>query len=55
MNTKSPADLTDEERLLTEFEQNHIYHNTTNDNEAIEDVLDEDLDIFDMGLAYQDD
>ena len=53
MNTKSAADLTDEERLLTEFRQNHINHNTTNDDETIEDVLEGDLNIFDMALAYQ--
>ena len=55
MNTKSAAEMTDEERLLTEFQQNLIIHNTTNDHEAIDDVLEEDLDIFDMALAYQDD
>ena len=55
MNTKGAADLTDEERLLTDFQKNHIAHNTTNDDEAIDDVLDEDLDIFDMALGYQDD
>ena len=51
MNTKS----TDEEQLLTDSQQNHIDHNRTNDDEAIDDVLDEDLDIVDMALAYQDD
>ena len=50
-----PADLTGEERLPTDFQQNHIDHNMTNNDEAIEDVLDEDLDIFYMALAYQDD
>ena len=55
MHTKDTAELTDEERLLTEFHQNHIDHNRTNDDEAIDDVLEEDLDIFDMSLAYQDD
>ena len=55
MNTKGAADLTDEERLLTDFRQNHIDHNTTNDDEAIDDVLDEDLDIFDMALTHQND
>ena len=54
-NTKYIAELTDEERLVTEFRQKHINHNTTNDDEAIDDVLDEDLDIFDMSLACQDD
>ena len=55
MNTKGTAELTDEERLLTDFQQNHMDHNTTKDDEAIDDVLDEELDIFDMALAYQDD
>ena len=55
MNRKGAAEVTDEERLLTDFQQNHIDHNTTNDDESIDDVLDEDLDIFDMVLAYQDD
>ena len=55
LHTKDTAELTDEERLLTDFQQNHIDHNTTNDDEAIDDVVDEDLDIFDMALAYQDD
>ena len=55
MNTKGAAKLTDEERLLTDFQQNHIHRNKTNDDEAIDDVLDEDLDIFEMALAYQDD
>ena len=55
MNTKGTADLTEEERLLTDFQQKHIDHNTTNDDEAIDDVLDEDLDIFDMALAFQGD
>ena len=54
MNMNGTAELTDEERLLTDFQQNHIDHNTTNDDEAIDDVLDEDLNIFDMALAYQD-
>ena len=55
MNTKGTAELTDGERLLTDFQRNHIDHKTTNDDEAIDDVLDEDLDIFDIVLAYQDD
>ena len=55
MNTKSTADLKDVERLLTDFQQTHIDHNKTKDDEANEDVLDEDLDIFDMARAYQDD
>ena len=55
INTKSAADLTDEERLLTEFRQKYINRNTKNDDEAIDEVWDEDLDIFDMALAYQDD
>ena len=55
MNTKGTAQLTDEERLLIDFQQNHIDHNTTNDNEAIDDVQDDGVDIFDMLRAYQDD
>ena len=45
----------DEERLLTDFKQNHIDHNMTNGDGAIDDVLYENLDIFDMALSYQDD
>ena len=55
INTKGNSDLTDEERLLTDFQQNDIDHNTTNDDKAIEDVLDKDLDIFDVAIAYQGD
>ena len=55
MTGKDTTELTDEERLLTDFQQNHTDHNTTNDDEAIDDVFDEYLDIFDMALAYQDD
>ena len=43
MNTKGTPDLTDEERLLADVQQNHIDHNKTHDDEAIENVLDEDL------------
>ena len=52
---KSTADLTDEERHLTGFQPDHIDHNTLNDDEAIDDVMDQDLNIFDIALAYQDD
>ena len=55
MNTKGTAELTDEERILSDFQQNHIDHNTKKDDEAIDDVLDEDLDLFDISLAYKDD
>ena len=55
MSTKGTADLTDEERLLTDFQKKHIDHNAKNDDEAIDDVLEEDLGILDMALAYQDD
>ena len=55
MKTKSTADLADEELLLTDFQLNHVNHNTKNDGEAIDDVMDKDLDIFEMALAYQDD
>ena len=44
--------MNDEERLITDFERNHDKNNTINDDEALYDVLDEDLDIFDMALAY---
>ena len=54
MNTRSINDLTDEERLLTDFQQNRNNHDTTNDGEAIDDVLDEDLNIFDVARAYKD-
>ena len=37
MNTKDTAKLTEEERLLTDFQQNHIGHSTKNDDEAIDD------------------
>ena len=52
MNTKGTTDLTDAERLLTDFQQNHIDHKTTNDDDTIDEMLDEDLDIFDITLAY---
>ena len=55
MNMKDTANLTNEERLITDFQQNNTDHNTKNDVEAIEDVLEEDLNIFDMALACQDD
>ena len=55
MTTEDTTDLTDEVRLLTDFQQNYSDYDTTNDDEAIDDVLDEDLDIFDMVLAYQED
>ena len=54
-NTNDTVGLTDEERLLSDFQQNHIDHNTTNVDEAIDDVLDKDIDIFEIFLAYQDD
>ena len=55
MNTKGASDLTNEERLLTEFQQNHIDHNTTNDDETIDDVLGEYLYVSDIALAYLED
>ena len=55
MITKGRTDLTDEEQLLPDFQQKHIDHNTTNDDEAIDGVLDEGFAIFDMALAYLDD
>ena len=49
------ADISDKERLITEIERNYDKNNTINDDEALGDVLDEDLDIFDMAVPYQDD
>ena len=40
--------------MITNFERNHYRNNAINDVEALNNVLDEDVDIFDMGLAYQD-
>ena len=53
--TTKAAEISDEERLITDSERNHDKNNTINDDEALDDVLDEDLDLFDMALAYQDD
>ena len=41
--------------MITDFERIHDKNNTINDDEALDDVLEEDIDIFDMALAYQDD
>ena len=51
MNTNDTAELRYEKRLLTDFLRNHIEYNTTNDGEAIDNVLDQDLDIFQMALS----
>ena len=53
--TTTAAHISDEERLITDFERDHDKNSTINDDEALDDILDEDLDIFDMALAYQDD
>ena len=45
----------DEKRLLNGFERRSTNVNVENGDEALDDVLDEDLDIFDLALAYTDD
>ena len=53
--TNRTNDDDDEERLLSGFERNGTKANVENGDEALDDVLDEDLDIFDLALAYTDD
>ena len=48
-------DEVDEKRLINGFERYSIKTNVENGEEALDDVLDEDLDIFDLALAYTDD
>ena len=43
--TTKAAEISDEERLITDFVRNDDKNNTINDDEALDDVLDEDLDI----------
>ena len=57
--TKRATDQTNEEdderRLLNGFERNGTKANVENGDEALDDVLDEYLDIFELALAYTDD
>ena len=45
----------DEQRLIREFDQNVQDNDAENEDEALNEVLDEDLDIFDLAMAYGDD
>ena len=57
--TKRATDQTngedDEKRLLSGFERNSTKASVENGDEALDDVLDEEIDIFDLALAYTDD
>ena len=53
--TDRTNDEDDEKRLLHVFERRSTKANVENGHEALDDVLDEDLDIFDLALAYTDD
>ena len=48
-------DEDDERRLLRGFERNSMKEDVENGDEALDDVLDEDLNIFDLALASTDD
>ena len=50
--TDQTNDEDDEKRLLNGFERRRTKANVENGDEALDDVLDEDLDIFDLALAY---
>ena len=50
--TNQTNDEDDEKRLLSGFERNSTKANVENGDEALDDVLDEALDIFDLALAY---
>ena len=52
--TNQTNDEDDERRLLNGFEWNSTKANVENGDEALDDVLVEDLDIFDLALAYTD-
>ena len=53
--TDQTNDEDDEKRLLNGSERRSTKANVENGAEALNDVLDEDLDIFDLALAYTDD
>ena len=53
--TDQANDEDDEKRLLSVFERNSTKANVENGDEELDDVLDEDLDIFDLVLVYKDD
>ena len=53
--TDQTKDEDDEKRLLNGFERRSKKANVENGDKALDDVLDEDLDIFDLALAYTDD
>ena len=53
--TDGTNDEDDEKRLLNEFERKSTTENVENGDESLDDVLEEDLDIFDLALAYTDD
>ena len=43
-----------EQRLIREFDQKVRDNDAENEDEALAEVLDEDLDIFDLAMAYTD-
>ena len=45
----------DEQRLIRELDRNVHDNDAGNEDEALDDVLDEDLDIFDLATAYRHD
>ena len=57
--SRKPTDLAsddeDEERVLNGFDRKITRKNAENDDEVLYDVLDEDLDIFDLAIDYTDD
>ena len=53
--TDQTNDEDDEKRLLHGFERRSTKENVDNGDDALDDVLDEDLDIFDLAMAYTDD
>ena len=44
----------DEQRLIRECDKNLHGKDMENEDEALDEVLDEDLDIFDLAMAYRD-
>ena len=45
----------DKQRLIREFDENVLGNDSENEDEALDEVLDEDPDIFDLPMAYRDD
>ena len=45
----------DEQRLIRDFDENLHCNDAENEDEPLDEVLDDDLDIFDLAMAYGDD